>query len=108
MNTDLEVSKQGACLEANFALQHQSPLMLYDCLIPAMPSEIKKDKRDIYMERALQNRVNHQREELKIVDWYIDVLEGGNDTREIVKNFSKLKKDHAKLLVEHEKAQLNF
>ena len=52
--------------------------------------------------------MNHQREELKIVDWYIEVLEGGNDTREIVKSFSKLKKDHAKLLVEHEKAQLNF
>ena len=52
--------------------------------------------------------MNHQGEELKIVDGCTDVGEGGDDTREIVRSFSKLKTDHAKLMIEHEKSQLNY
>ena len=39
-------------------------------------------------------------EELKIVDWYIEIFEDGLDTRDIVKHYNKLKKDHASLVIE--------
>ena len=52
--------------------------------------------------------MNHQGEELKIIDGCIDVGEGADDTREIVESFSKLKTDHAKLMIEREKSQLNY
>ena len=37
------------------------------------------------------------RNETSIVDWYIAVLEDGNDTREVVILYDKLKKEHASL-----------
>ena len=44
-------------------------------------------------------------EELKLVNWYINVFEEGKDTRHLVGLYDKLKKDHAKLMVQHEKTQ---
>ena len=34
---------------------------------------------------------------LDIVDWYIKVFEGGNDTREIVQRYEQLKVEHEKV-----------
>ena len=89
VESDLDVSKQGACLEANFALDKKTPLRLFDCLLPAIPQQSQKEEAgDIYLERALEKKVDQQKKELKIVDWYIEILEGGRDTKEIVKSFS--------------------
>ena len=37
------------------------------------------------------------KESLEVVDWYIDVFEGGQDTANIAKRLSKLMKQHNKL-----------
>ena len=55
----------------------------------------KKKKR-----QDLQKKLGQKVEELKIVDWYIEIFEDGLDTRDIVKHYNKLKKDHASLVIE--------
>ena len=35
--------------------------------------------------------------ELEIVKWYLEVLEGRVDTKDIAREFGNLKKEHAKL-----------
>ena len=48
-------------------------------------------------------RVNYQlQQEAEIVKWYINVFEDGQDTREIVELYSKLKVKHKRLITKHE------
>lgn len=39
----------------------------------------------------LETKVKQMSEELKIVNWYLDVFEDGNDTRDILNMYSSLK-----------------
>ena len=45
----------------------------------------------------LKAQVAKYEESLEVVDWYIDVFEGGQDTANIAKRMSKLMKRHEKL-----------
>ena len=42
-------------------------------------------------------QVMHLEEELKVVQWYMEVLEGGIDTKDVIKEFTALQKEHKKL-----------
>ena len=42
----------------------------------------------------LKKKVAQLEEENKIVQWYLEVLEGGVDTKEIVREFGMLKQEH--------------
>ena len=48
---------------------------------------------------ALKKKVAQYEKELEVVNWYIQVLEDGIDTKEIAQHFYGLKKEH-KLLKE--------
>ena len=43
---------------------------------------------------ALKVKVNRLEEELSSVDWYIEVMEHGVDTKNIAKEYALLKKEH--------------
>ena len=43
---------------------------------------------------ALKKKVAQYEKELEIVNWYVDVFEDGNDTKEIVQQFYEHKKEH--------------
>ena len=43
---------------------------------------------------ALKKKVAQYEKELEIVNWYVEVFEDGNDTKEIVQQFYEHKKEH--------------
>ena len=43
---------------------------------------------------ALKEKVSRYEKELELVQWYVKVFEDGQDTREIVKLYIELKKEH--------------
>jgi len=47
--------------------------------------------------RALRSELEACQNELYIIKWYLEVMEGGTDTREVVKEFATLRKKHLKL-----------
>ena len=65
-------------------------------LIAASTNYWKNVQRDAEYEELLV-KVEQQKEELKIVRWYLDVFEDGNDTRDILNMYSALKVKFKKL-----------
>ena len=45
----------------------------------------------------MKMKIKQYEDELEIVKWYIQVLEDGIDTRQIVKEYYQLKKEHSVL-----------
>ena len=55
----------------------------------------------------MQGRMTQLEEELKIVNWYLETMENGVDTKKMVQAYAKLKRAY-KSLVEKSKAQIKM
>ena len=53
---------------------------------------------NIYLTKKNEYLVN----ENSCIKWYIEVLEGGQDTKEVIELYAKLKQRHTKLEAKHE------
>ena len=49
--------------------------------------------------------VEKQKDDIKVVQWYIDVLEDGKDTRELVGLYYEVNKKHKELQTQYSKMQ---
>lgn len=113
--------------EAEYALDEDCALRLYDCLIPLIRENrrflTRKDKLfstcDYQaQQKVLQLRLDLSRdkmpglrdencqlklkvaqleEELSVVKWYMETMEDGIDTKEIVREYAKLKKEFKRM-----------
>ena len=46
----------------------------------------------------MRNRIKIQENELSVVRWYLEILEGGVDTKELVKEHAELRKEYQQLI----------
>ena len=125
------ISLKTPVMEAEYAIDDRSPLDLYNCLVPKLQeqrrftihqefsiADFKAQQKIFQMQLELENqrlprmeienagmrtRINQLEKELEIVQWYLDVLEQGIDTKQIVKEFVKLMKEHKKAQIQIEK-----
>ena len=111
-------------MEAEYALDQRTALSLYDCLTPMLKehrrfkiiiedkfsvNDFKTQQKLRQLERELEKRsmprlleenaklnarVKQQENELEVVNWYIEILEEGVNTKQLVQEYTKLKKDH--------------
>ena len=114
-------------MEAEHAMNDRTGLDLYDCLIPKIKehrrfkllpdakfsvadfnaqlkvrqyeAELEKKRlpRLVQANADLQGKCKAYENELEVVNWYLEVMEEGLDTRDMVGQFHALKKQHRKL-----------
>ena len=56
----------------------------------------------------LKEKIVEQDESLKIVEWYVAVFEGGNDTRDIAEKLFKITKQHENLSASYKKLKADL
>ena len=123
--------------EAIFALDRQTPLKLFDCLVPEIEAfrqlgqpiteqkfranyeaklQYAKVKLELHVSREpkltkenikMKKRLEKLEEEFQIVKWYIDVLEGGFDTKNLLKDFVQAQEDLKSLTERAAQERLN-
>ena len=121
---EVALAQKTPVMEAEFAMDDRTSLNLFDCLVPKLREHrrfrIQKDAvfsiadfKEQVRVKTLQARLEKQEmpklkaenatmaarieqleSELYIVKWYMDVMEEGVDTKEIVQKYADLKKEH--------------
>ena len=121
---ELAVASKTPIMEAEYAIDDESPLSLYNCLIPKIKehrrfriqtdskfsiedfkAQIKVKQLQLDLENSQFPRIMKENEEmvkeiiamnndLKIVKFYEEVMHDGVNIREIVMKYSLLKKEH--------------
>jgi len=111
-------------MEAEHAIDDQTPLCMYDCLIPKIKehrrfriskdtpfsiADFKSQQKILEMQQYLEQRsmpralleIEAQKKkifqlesELAVVQWYLATIEAGVDTRNIVEEYSILRRRH--------------
>ena len=87
-----KILKDAQVSVADFRTQQKVLQLKADLRQKITPNLIKKNA-------ALKSKVSQLEEELSTVNWYIEVMEHGVDTKHIAKEYSLLKKEHKVLKV---------
>ena len=126
---ELSLAQKSPTMEAEFALDEKTALSLYDCLVPVlkeqrrfkiMPdtslsiSDFRTQLKVSQLQRELEQkslpRMKKENERLKehleqlknevnIINWYLDIYEDGGDTKEVIEQYAILKNEHKKLKI---------
>ena len=116
------LAQKSPTMEAEYALDERTPLTFYDCLVPLLKEQrrfkimpdttmtiqdFKSQLKTLQLQRELEQQriprlieengklsaqVKQLLAELEIVHWYKDALDDGIDSREILQEYSELKK----------------
>ena len=126
---ELSLAQKSPTMEAEFALDEKTALSLYDCLVPVlkeqrrfkiMPdtslsiSDFRTQLKVSQLQRELEQkslpRMKKENERLKehleqlknevsIINWYLDIYEDGGDTKEVIEQYAILKNEHKRLKI---------